>query len=97
MMTTGRFSTGIEQMPTNPTNWREGTFADGLARAGAGPLVRGRFSRGLEADPSAPQRIGSFADGVAGRVEPLPRRRHRSHEPVRTRRRHRLRRMLPTR
>jgi len=86
MTTTGRFSRGLEQTAANPANWPEGLFADGLARPGAGPLVGGRFSRGLEADPTAPERIGSFSDGVAGRFEPLPWVGRRSHEPVRMRR-----------
>jgi hypothetical protein len=65
----GRFSEGMEQLPTSPRKMRHGRFSDGIARLSEVPakLHVGRFSEGIEQLPETTLRRGSFADGLEAR------------------------------
>jgi hypothetical protein len=76
----GRFSSGMELMPTSEATVRIGKYSDGPAARPAA-MRAGRFSDGQEAMPEHEDnaRIGSFADGMSRLVTewgPDPRDRH---------------------
>jgi hypothetical protein len=59
---TGRFSTGMEQVPSIAASERVGSFADGMAMTAIARV--GTFADGLALHPEAlaARRIGSFGD-----------------------------------